>query len=180
MDNIQITVFAAASLAIIAFSWFVSVKHGRYHGIARFFSFESIALMTALDFKYWFTSPFSPLQIISWVLLFASIYVAAAGFVLLVKMGKPKKNLVEFEDTSKLVTTGMYKYIRHPLYASLVLLGFGVFFKKKETAQAVLVIINTLALYITARMEEGEMIKGFGDEYVGYMKTSKMFIPFIF
>jgi protein-S-isoprenylcysteine O-methyltransferase Ste14 len=180
MDNIQIIVFALTSLAIAAFSWFISIKHGRYHGIARFFSFESIALMTILDLKCWFDDPFSPMQVISWIFLFASIYVAAAGFMLLVKMGKPKKNIVEFEDTTKLVTTGMYKYIRHPLYASLVILGLGVFFKKIQTAQIILVIVNTLALYITARMEELEMMKGFGDEYGRYMKISKMFIPYIF
>ena len=180
MDKAQIIAFVGVSLLVVVFSWFVSIKHGRYHGIARFFAFESIALMVILDLKYWSVDPFSPLQLISWVLLCASIYVAAAGFILLVKLGKPKKNLVEFEDTSKLVTTGMYKYIRHPLYASLLLLGFGVFFKKIETAQVILVIINTAALYITASMEEGEMIKGFGDEYREYMKKSKMFIPFLF
>ncbi len=179
MDKAQIIQFIGVTAGIVVFSWFISIKHGRYHGIARFFAFESIALMVILDIKYWFVDPFSPMQIISWLFLCLSIFVAIGGFMLLVSMGKPK-SMSEFEATTKLVTTGMYKYIRHPLYCSLILLGFGVFFKRIETAQIVLIIINTAALYVTSRMEEGEMIKGFGEEYRQYMKKSKMFIPYIF
>lgn len=179
MDKYQITAFIAATIIIVAFSWFISIRRGRHHGIARFFAFESIALMAVFSINYWFFRPFSPVQIISWILLLLSIYTAIAGFLLLVSRGKPR-GLVEFEETTKLVTTGMYKYIRHPLYCSLVLLGFGVFLKHISTVQAVLVAVNTIALYITARMEEGEMIRGFGGEYKAYMKKSKMFIPFIF
>jgi len=179
MDNIQLFLFIAATTAIIIFSWFVSIRQGRHHAFYRFFSFESIALMAILDYKYWFLNPFSVTQIISWILLFACIPVAIIGFVLLVSRGK-SKGVVEFEDTSKLVTTGMYKYIRHPLYCSLLLLGFGVFLKKIETIQIIAVIINTVALYFTARAEEREMIKKFGDQYKEYMKKTKMFIPYLF
>ena len=173
-------VFAVLTVCIIIFSWFVSIKHGRYHGIARFFAFESIALMALLDVKYWFVNPFSVLQIVSWVFLIICIPVALLGTVLLVNQGKPKGGLVNFEDTSRLVTTGLYRYIRHPLYCSLLLLGFGVFFKHVGTAQIILVTINTIALYVTARIEEGEMIRGFGDEYREYMKKTRMFIPYVF
>jgi protein-S-isoprenylcysteine O-methyltransferase Ste14 len=179
MDKYQAVFFTAATILIIIFSWFISIRRGRYHGIARFFAFESITLLAVMAAKYWFLAPFSPLQTASWIFLLFSIYTAVTGFLLLVSMGRPKR-LVEFEETTKLVTNGMYKYIRHPLYCSLVLLGAGIFLKHISTASLILVIINTLALYITARMEESEMIKGFGNEYRKYMKVSKMFIPFIF
>jgi protein-S-isoprenylcysteine O-methyltransferase Ste14 len=39
--------------------------------------------------------------------------------------------------------------------------------------------VNLIAIYITARMEEKEMIARFGKEYQEYMKESKMFIPYI-
>ena len=39
--------------------------------------------------------------------------------------------------------------------------------------------VNLLALYLTARVEEREMIKRFGKEYVSYMGRTKMFIPYI-
>jgi len=41
-----------------------------------------------------------------------------------------------------------------------------------------LAIINFIALFLTARVEEGEMINKFGDDYRGYMKQTKMFFSF--
>lgn len=84
------------------------------------------------------------------------------------------------EDTSSLITTGFYKYIRHPLYLSLILLGFGVLAKNPGLIQWIFALINFIALILTAKVEEKEMILKFGNDYKEYMKKSKMFIPFIF
>ena len=178
MNSAQIIGAAIITALIMWFSWILSLKQGRYHGIYRFFAFESIAVMTILNLKYWFVDYFSPLQIISWILLFACIPVAIGGVMLLVKMGELQTSNIE--STTKLVAEGVYKYIRHPMYCSLLLLGFGVFFKHIELPQIILVAINTIALYLTARTEEGEVIKKFGDEYKEYMRKTKMFIPFLF
>jgi protein-S-isoprenylcysteine O-methyltransferase Ste14 len=169
-------VVISGTVLIILFSWFLSIKHGRYHGIARFFSFESIFILTLLNYTVWFSNPFSPFQIISWLLLFLSLYFAIAGFMLLKKIGKPDSN---FENTSVLVKVGLYKYIRHPLYLALFLLGTGIIFKHPDTWQIFLGIVNLSAVSLTARMEEKEMIAKFGDQYRQYMKETKMFIPFI-
>jgi protein-S-isoprenylcysteine O-methyltransferase Ste14 len=164
------------TIVIILFSWFLSIRYKRYHGISRFFVFESIFILVILNYKVWFRYPFSLLQIISWILLFLSIYAALAGYLLLKRKGNPDNN---FENTSVLVRSGIYGYIRHPLYFSLFLLGTGIVLKKPETVQLILGVINTIAAYITARIEEKEMIVKFGDDYRAYMKETKMFIPFI-
>jgi protein-S-isoprenylcysteine O-methyltransferase Ste14 len=166
------------TIIIIAFSWYFSIREKRYHGIARFFSFESIFILLLLNLKVWFKDPFSPFQIISWVLLFACIYPAIAGFVLLHKKGKPDDSHIE--RTTVLVKSGIYKYIRHPLYCSILLLGTGVMFKDPGKLQLILGAVNLLAIYFTARLEEKEMIKKFGPEYIQYMFETKMFIPYLF
>jgi protein-S-isoprenylcysteine O-methyltransferase Ste14 len=168
---------ATGTVLILFFSWFVSVKHGRYHGIARFFSFESIYIMVLLNYKIWFSDPFSPLQIVSWILLILSLYFAIAGFILLRKLGKPLEG--NFENTSVIVKTGLYKYIRHPLYLSLLLLGTGVMMKNPEIELLIPGTVNLIAIWFTARIEEREMIARFGDVYRDYMKETKMFIPFV-
>jgi protein-S-isoprenylcysteine O-methyltransferase Ste14 len=99
-----------------------------------------------------------------------------AGYLLLKRKGKPDSN---FENTSLLVKSGIYGYIRHPLYLSIFLLGTGVMLKDPEPVQLVLGGINLIAVYITARIEENEMIAKFGDNYRLYMTETKMFIPFI-
>ena len=164
------------TIMIILFSWFLSIKYKRYHGIARFFAFESIFILVLLNLRVWFVKPFSVLQIASWILLLLSIYVVTTGYLLLKKKGKPDSN---FENTSLLVKSGIYKYIRHPLYLSVFLLGTGVMLKNPATAQLVLGAVNLIAVYITARIEENEMIAKFGDDYRIYMTETKMFIPFI-
>jgi len=50
------------------------------------------------------------------------------------KIGKPGMNrdnkaLYQFEKTSELIDTGIFKYIRHPLYSSLLFLTWGIFLK---------------------------------------------------
>jgi len=169
-------ILAIGSLLIVLFSWFLSIKQKRYHGIARFFSFESIFILVLLNIRIWFHNPFSPCQIISWILLIMSVYFAIAGYVLLKKIGKPTAN---FENTSILVKTGLYKYIRHPLYFSLFLLGTGVMMKDLQILQIIFGAMNLIVIYITARIEEREMISKFGNEYQEYKKETKMFIPYI-
>lgn len=169
-------ILAGGTLFIILFSWFLSIKYKRYHGIARFFAFESVFILVLLNLRAWFVAPFSFTQIISWILLIFSAYIAIAGYLTLTRKGKPDSN---FENTSVLVRSGLYAYIRHPLYLSVFLLGTGVMLKQFGLFQLLLGVINLLSIYLTARMEEKEMIARFGDEYREYMKESKMFIPFL-
>jgi protein-S-isoprenylcysteine O-methyltransferase Ste14 len=89
-------------------------------------------------------------------------------------------SLMEFEKTTELVTTGIYRYIRHPLYSSLLFLTWGVFFKQPSWLGLCLAALATFFLTMTAKTEEAENIRFFGAAYQSYMKQSKMFIPFLF
>jgi protein-S-isoprenylcysteine O-methyltransferase Ste14 len=88
--------------------------------------------------------------------------------------------LVSIEKTTELVTTGVYHYIRHPFYSSLLFLGWGILLKNVSWIGILLAVITTILLIITARKEEIENIQYFGEKYQEYMKRTKMFVPFIF
>ena len=169
---------SVGTILIIFFSWFFSIKEKRYHGFARFFSFESIFILLMLNWRVWFKDAFSTHQILSWIFLFASIYPVIAGYLTLHGKGKPEDNHIE--RTTVLVKSGIYKYIRHPLYCSLFLLGTGVMLKDPGIIQLIFGGVNLLAVYFTARIEEREMIKKFGPEYIQYMSETKLFIPYLF
>ncbi len=170
------TALSIGTLVIILFSWFYSIKHKRYHGIPRFFAFESIFILILLNLKVWFHDPASVKQIISWILLIFSAYAGLEGIILLKGRGKSGAN---FEETTVLVKSGLYRYIRHPLYMSLFLLGTGVMMKDPGPVQLTAAIVNFLAVYVTSRVEEKEMVEKFGDEYVAYIRETKMFVPFL-
>ena len=175
---LKLIIFAIASVIIVWVSWApLQVRDRRSHGFFRFFAWESILALILLNVEYWFTEPFSMPQFISWLLLCASLFLVAHGIHLLRVIGKPRG---QFENTTTLVKLGAYRFIRHPLYSSLLLLTWGVFFKHLSLLGSVLALVATAFLVATARIEEMENMNKFGGEYAAYMKTTKMFIPFVF
>lgn len=168
--------FAAASLLVLLYSWKYLLTP-RTIGFWRFFAFEALLGITWLNVPYWFHDPFVPRQIVSWLLLIGSIPLALAGFLTLHSKGRPRRGI---EDTSILVTHGVYRLIRHPLYTSLLMLGWGIFLKHVSWPSAALALVISAALYLTARVEESESLARFGEEYAAYMRRARMFIPFLF
>jgi protein-S-isoprenylcysteine O-methyltransferase Ste14 len=88
--------------------------------------------------------------------------------------------LIGIEKTTRLVTSGPYRYIRHPFYSSLLFLAIGAFFKQPSWLGGILSVLALFMLIATAKIEERENIAYFGEEYRTYMKQTKMFVPFIF
>ena len=78
------------------------------------------------------------------------------------------------------MTSGIYHYIRHPLYSSLLLLTWGTFFKALTWPGLMLALAATLFLFATAKADEAECLRFFGAPYQAYMQHSKRFVPFVF
>ena len=172
----QLAVFVSSSIFILWFSR-VSLRDWRLHGFFRFFAFESILALILLNAEVWFDDPFSPLHILAWLILLASLFLIVHGVYLLRVIGKPQGNI---EQTTALVKIGAYKFIRHPLYASLLYLAWGAFLKQVTWVTLVLVLAASLFLFATARVEEDENANKFGRAYVEYMRATKRFVPFVF
>jgi protein-S-isoprenylcysteine O-methyltransferase Ste14 len=177
--------FAIGSIILVAISW-KPLHHPDSHGFYRFFAWEAILGLIIINIPKWFSHWLAWYQIISWILLFACIVPLVFGAQFLHTRGKPNKTerrdeqLMAFERTTQLVTSGIYKYIRHPLYSSLLLLAWGIFFKAPAQTGITLALLATLFLIATAQADETECIQVFGNEYQDYMKRTKMFIPYVF
>ena len=163
-----------------------SLHAPRSHGFYRFFAWESILALVLLNIAVWFHDPFTWHQVISWVLLIVCCVPLAFGVRSLITRGKPVErregdaSLLAFEKTSRLVTTGIYHYIRHPLYSSLLILAWGVFFKNPSWLGGLLAMAATLALIATAKADEAECTRFFGTAYQAYVQQTRMFVPFLF
>lgn len=174
---------AVGAVAVTALSW-PSLRHPSSHGFFRFFAFLILLCLVALNLPHWFERPWSPPHLVSWTLLAAALFPAILGFLQLHRRGRPTtpepgSPLMRFENTSALVTSGVYRVIRHPLYASLVSLAWGVAFKSFWWLTAALAVVATGFLVATAKAEEAENIARFGDAYRAYMARTRLFIPFI-
>jgi len=171
----KIAIFIIVSIGIlILFLKYLRQRHS--HDFCVFFAFQSILWLLFLNMDYWFRNTFSAMQIVSWLLLLCSLILVIQGFYLLHKIGRPEHGI---ETTTVLVKRGIYKYIRHPLYSSLMSLSWGIFFKDFSLFSIALVLIATIFLIATAMVEEKENIQKFGAEYTAYMKETKRFIPFL-
>jgi protein-S-isoprenylcysteine O-methyltransferase Ste14 len=162
-----------------------SLRVAHSHGFYRFFAWESITALILVNIGVWFSHPLSFLHILSWIFLIVSLLLLWNGVYLIRAKGKPNEQrqdgtLLVFEKTSVLVTSGIYKYIRHPLYSSLLFLAWGVFLKDITWPSMGLVAAATICLVLTGKADEAECIQYFGVSYKEYMLHTNMFIPFLF
>jgi len=163
-----------------------SLTSPQSHGFYRFLAWECILGLFALNMRFWLVTPLAWNQLTAWTLLFAALVPLGFGVHFLRTQGKSvgkredDSSLYGFEKTTELVTSGIYKYIRHPMYCSLLLLTWGIFFKHITLTVVTLAITATVFLIFTAKADEAECTRFFGNQYQNYMKRSKMFIPYIF
>lgn len=80
--------------------------------------------------------------------------------------------------TGALITTGVYHYIRHPMYCSLFFIGLGVLFCQFSLWKLLVWVLLVLTLALKSRFEERALILIY-TEYTAYQKKTKAFIPMI-
>ena len=185
----QLILFLVAT-GLIAYISRLSLHQPRSHGFYRFFAWETILILFLRNIPVWFSDPLAWNQLISWCLLIICCVPVILGVRMLKQAGQaPEKGttsqrqdepLFEFEKTTSLVTRGIYRYIRHPLYSSLLLLAWGIFFKRPDWTGLLFVLAASLFLIITASIEEQENIRYFGPAYQEYMRHTRRFIPFLY
>lgn len=181
---VRIAIFAAISTAILYISR-ASLLRPQSHGFYRFFAWESILALVLLNSLQWFNNPFSSQQLLSWLLLIISVFLAVHGVYFLKVIGQPNQNRVDtelfkLEKTTSLVTVGAYRYIRHPLYSSLLFFTWGAFLKDPSWPGLLLAFSASIFLFFTAKKDEDECLRYFGNVYQNYMQGTKRFIPFLF
>lgn len=179
----QATIFALLSSVLIYLSR-KPLLSKTSHGFTRFFAWEAILALLVLHAPVWQDRMFSPLQWLSWLLLGSSAFLAFSGFRALKTEGQNSANrqdnaLYQFEKTERLVTTKIYRFIRHPMYASLIFLAWGAYLKDISVLSTLLVVSASVLMWLTARRDEAECLEYFGEAYANYMKTNNRFIPFV-
>ncbi len=92
---------------------------------------------------------------------------------------KAKGTPVPFNPPPQLVTTGPYAYTRNPMLTGVfsLLFGFGVLFG----SVSLLIVFTPLFIFINVwelkAIEEPELLKRLGEDYIEYRKRTPMFFP---
>ncbi|MFV0277147.1 MAG: methyltransferase family protein [Parahaliea sp.] len=178
-----LVVFGLVSL-LLAWLCRYQLANPRCHGFYRFFAFEGVLWNLLHALPVWTSEPQSARQIASFTLMLAALAILIDALRRLGAAGRQfrretRENFA-FENTVSLATAGIYRYIRHPMYSSLLLFAWGLWLKRPTVGALLVTLVISLALWLTARVEEGENRAFFGLPYDDYRKHSKMLIPFIF
>ncbi|MFH1825221.1 MAG: isoprenylcysteine carboxylmethyltransferase family protein [Candidatus Firestonebacteria bacterium] len=80
-------------------------------------------------------------------------------------------------QSDSLVTNGIYKYVRNPMYSGISFTIFGIGFLLNKTGVVLAGILWLLMTFIQCKREEKELNGRFGEEYMNYKNSSHMFIP---
>lgn len=93
-------------------------------------------------------------------------------------LGKNWTNAKDYRRTNKhqLVTNGIYRYIRHPIYLGLNMMITGAEILAQSYVLALLPLLYFWT-YKQAKREENFLIDNFGDKYKSYQSKTKMIIP---
>jgi protein-S-isoprenylcysteine O-methyltransferase Ste14 len=82
------------------------------------------------------------------------------------------------KDDPELVTTGPYRFVRHPIYTGILLGGLGTALATNLIGVLIVVILGAY-FYYSATVEEKNLTATFPTAYPAYRASTKMLIPFI-
>lgn len=145
-----------------------------FFGLVVLCVFASIWLDKLFNFLHFGSSPWS---------LGLSVFMLVLGFLIMfwpvISFFRTRGTPVPFSPPPKLITTGLYAHVRNPMLLGLFLLmlGLGVLFGSLSLIfifTPLFILLNVL--YLKA-IEEKEMEKKFGEEYLEYKKKVPMFVP---
>jgi protein-S-isoprenylcysteine O-methyltransferase Ste14 len=88
---------------------------------------------------------------------------------------------VAITENHRLVSEGLYRFVRHPAYSGSLLsfLGLGVSFANFISLAVIFLPICSAFLY-RIRVEEIALMDAFGDEYVRYCASTMRLIPWVY
>ncbi len=149
-------------------------------GVVIFGVFTGLFVILAVLVDRWLSLPWPLTSVLSWLIAAPLIAIGvgviawSASHFLKVK-GTP----VPFNPPPTLVITGPYQFVRNPMLTGVFLLLFGIGFAIKSLSLVVLftplfVLANVWEL---KEIEEPELVKRLGEDYVAYQQRTPMFIP---
>ena len=138
-------------------------------------AFNENRLLIASSLPLW---DYPVVAYIGLLLLIVGGAVTLVGRAQLARFGS---GVLHIEEDHSLITTGVFRLIRHPIYAGGVLgvVGFYMAFRS-----VVMLVLVSLLYFIVIRhrmlFEEEMLVEEFGEEYREYMKRTKRLIPFLY
>jgi len=133
----------------------------------------------------------SKIYFLDYLLIHVSVFVnmlaillAVGGMIICIYsrkvLGSNWSREVMIKKNHELITTGPYKYIRHPIYSGLLMLFLGTALAIGNLGSLLGFVLLVINFKIKSLNEEEFMLKCFGKKYEAYMKRTKGFMPGVY
>ncbi len=86
---------------------------------------------------------------------------------------------VALKRDHELITTGLYQYVRHPIYTGMLMMILGTALSQGTLGAVIGFLIILLGIFFKLRDEEALMTEHFAEAYASYKQRTKMLIPFV-
>ena len=96
-----------------------------------------------------------------------------------VRLGGNWSGSVAVKQDHELIQTGMYAWVRHPIYSGLVLAAFGSAIYVGRVGCLLGMAVVVIAFRAKSLLEESFMEREFGERYSEYKQRVKALIPFV-
>lgn len=94
-------------------------------------------------------------------------------------LGRNYSTTLHIREEQTLVTSGPYRYVRHPMYTALVTVGIGLGLLSASWYFLLPFLATGIVIASRTRREEESMLNKFGDEYRQYAHRTGRFLPLI-
>jgi len=84
----------------------------------------------------------------------------------------------KLKEGCRLITSGAYRYIRHPMYSSVITMMLGVLIATPTLSEFLFFTALIAVLVLKAKREEF-LWCGHDEAYLNYKKSTKLFIPYV-
>jgi protein-S-isoprenylcysteine O-methyltransferase Ste14 len=84
---------------------------------------------------------------------------------------------LEIQEEHQLITTGPYRFVRHPMYLGIFIYTTGLMMISLDVLVILFFVFSIWVNYMRIPKEEQMLIQQFGDEYLEYMKRSGRLLP---
>jgi protein-S-isoprenylcysteine O-methyltransferase Ste14 len=115
--------------------------------------------------------------VVEWLGVLAAAGALGATLVCWKRMGRSWRMGIDPNEKTRLIVTGPYAYVRHPIYALSSLLMLATVAVVPVPAMLVVAVVHVLFLQWEARREERHLASVHGPEYAAYMSRVGRFTP---
>jgi protein-S-isoprenylcysteine O-methyltransferase Ste14 len=120
----------------------------------------------------------------AWAIALGAIVLASALWVFRIshkELGRNWSITLQIREQHKLVSTGPYALIRHPMYTSFLLIAVGQALLLSNWVVGLAGLLGFAVLFcLRVNKEERMMLENFGQEYRAYMERTKRIIPYLY